>query len=126
MSSNTLQHAETAEDGDPQDQVVFFDDHSFHFGHNEENDEDVAAHRFVRAWGLRDDLLTGPGDTQLQELNCLRTDLQREMQENDECSKKVVLLESAHSGCSDRERELMDRLKDMEKERDNWRQTASE
>ncbi|GJZ59395.1 hypothetical protein Tco_0615211 [Tanacetum coccineum] len=43
------------------------------------------------------------------------------MQANSGLSKKVVLLESAHSGCSDKEREFMDRLKDMEKERDDWR-----
>ncbi|GJX80063.1 hypothetical protein Tco_0328212 [Tanacetum coccineum] len=55
----------------------------------------------------------------------LRSDLQREMQANDGLSKKFVLLDSAHSSCSDREKKLLDWLKDIEKERDDWRQIAS-
>ncbi|GKC93056.1 hypothetical protein Tco_1158498 [Tanacetum coccineum] len=47
------------------------------------------------------------------------------MQANDGLSKKLALLESVHSNFLDRERELMDRLKDVEKERDDWRQTDS-
>ncbi|GJW60601.1 hypothetical protein Tco_0109936 [Tanacetum coccineum] len=48
------------------------------------------------------------------------------MQANDGLSKKFALLENAHSLCLDKERELLDQLKDMEKERDDWRQTTSE
>ncbi|GJU59307.1 hypothetical protein Tco_1237073, partial [Tanacetum coccineum] len=58
-------------------------------------------------------------NTQLEELNCLRNDLQWEMQANGGLSKKLALLENAHSGCPDKESELMDRLKDIEKERDD-------
>ncbi|GJS73114.1 hypothetical protein Tco_0705955 [Tanacetum coccineum] len=46
------------------------------------------------------------------------------MQANDGLSKKLVLLDIVHSCCPDRERELMDIFKDMEKEKDDWRQTA--
>ncbi|GJR20140.1 putative reverse transcriptase domain-containing protein, partial [Tanacetum coccineum] len=63
-------------------------------------------------------------ETQLEELGRLQTGLQREMQTNDGQSKKLALLENAHSQCSDRERELMDSLKDIENERDDWRKTA--
>ncbi|GKC76604.1 hypothetical protein Tco_1127378 [Tanacetum coccineum] len=51
--------------------------------------------------------------------------LKREIQTNDGQSKKLALMKNAHSQCSDRERELMDSLKDMEKERDDWIKTAS-
>ncbi|GJS45414.1 hypothetical protein Tco_0595535 [Tanacetum coccineum] len=53
--------------------------------------------------------LCNRSDTQLEELSHLINDLQSEMQANDGLSKKLVLLESVHSGCPDRERELMDR-----------------
>ncbi|GJV41881.1 hypothetical protein Tco_1420321 [Tanacetum coccineum] len=64
-------------------------------------------------------------DVQLEELNRLRNNLQKEMQANSELSKQFTLLDSAHSSCEDKERELMDQLKDMDKERDDWRGTAS-
>ncbi|GJX82290.1 hypothetical protein Tco_0331771 [Tanacetum coccineum] len=113
--------------------------HSFHYVHDEENYKDAATRRFVLDWGLRDDLRICPFWVCKELVSYLATPAEdeflssfsnikvvREMQENDRLSKKVVLLESAHSGCSDRDRELMDWLKDMEKERDDWRQTASE
>ncbi|GJY10046.1 hypothetical protein Tco_0378231, partial [Tanacetum coccineum] len=64
-------------------------------------------------------------DVELEELNRLRNNLQKEMQANSELSKQFTLLDSAYSSCEDKERELMDQLKDMEKERDDWRGTAS-
>ncbi|GKC49581.1 hypothetical protein Tco_1072326 [Tanacetum coccineum] len=64
-------------------------------------------------------------EVQLKELNRLRTDCQRERQSNEGLSKNLVLLESAHAQCSGGERELTDRLKDMERERDDWIRTAS-
>ncbi|GJY41357.1 hypothetical protein Tco_0428627 [Tanacetum coccineum] len=64
--------------------------------------------------------------TQLEELNCLQNDVQREMQLKEGLSKNLTLFENAHSQCSDRERELMDMLKDIEKGREDWRQTASD
>ncbi|GJT80301.1 hypothetical protein Tco_1054643 [Tanacetum coccineum] len=70
--------------------------------------------------------LLGRGVLAQEELSRLRNDLQREMQGNDGLSKKLALLESVHSSCPDRERELMNNLKDMEKKRDVWRQTVSD
>ncbi|GJZ24425.1 hypothetical protein Tco_0561884 [Tanacetum coccineum] len=64
-------------------------------------------------------------EDQLKELNRMRTDCQGERQSNEGLSKNLVLLESAHAQCSDGERELTDRLKDMERERDDWIRTAS-
>ncbi|GJS77897.1 hypothetical protein Tco_0727778 [Tanacetum coccineum] len=65
-------------------------------------------------------------DAHLMELDRLTTDFQREMQANNGLSKELSLLDAAHFACSDRERELLDRVKDLEKERDDWRQTASD
>ncbi|GJY48349.1 hypothetical protein Tco_0438305, partial [Tanacetum coccineum] len=62
----------------------------------------------------------------LEELDRLRNDLQRAMQTHDGLSKQLSLLDSVHSSCEDKERELVDQLKEMEKERDDWRRTASE
>ncbi|GJS69098.1 hypothetical protein Tco_0701939 [Tanacetum coccineum] len=61
----------------------------------------------------------------LEELNRLRKNLQKEMQANSELSKQFTLLDSAYSSCEDKKRKLMDQLKDMEKEMDDWRGTAS-
>nr|GEV70044.1 putative reverse transcriptase domain-containing protein [Tanacetum cinerariifolium] len=56
--------------------------------------------------------LRNRSDVQLEELNRLRDDLRREMQKNDGLTKQLSLLETAHSSCPDRERELMDQLKE--------------
>ncbi|GJX84270.1 hypothetical protein Tco_0335044 [Tanacetum coccineum] len=53
---NTTQPSTQVEHGDTKDNVVFSDAHFFHFVHQEDNDEDVADHRFVPDWGFRDDL----------------------------------------------------------------------
>ncbi|GKA40796.1 hypothetical protein Tco_0733389 [Tanacetum coccineum] len=55
-----------------------------------------------------------------------RNDLQRMMQTNDGLSKQLSLIDSVHSSCEDKERELVNQLKEMEKERYDWRRTASE
>nr|GEY64078.1 hypothetical protein [Tanacetum cinerariifolium] len=65
------------------------------------------------------------GDVQLEELNHLRSDCLKERQLNDGLSKKLVLLESAHAQSFNKERELFDRLKDMEKDKDEWRHTIA-
>ncbi|GKB24035.1 hypothetical protein Tco_0863436 [Tanacetum coccineum] len=65
-------------------------------------------------------------DFQLEELNRLRNDLQKVMQTNDGLSKQISLLDSVYSSSEDKECELADQLKEMEKERDNWRRTTSE
>ncbi|GJT35301.1 hypothetical protein Tco_0925720 [Tanacetum coccineum] len=61
--------------------------------------------------------LRNRSDAHLGDLDRLRTELQREMQANDRLSKKFALLDNAHSSCLDREMELLDRLKDMERKR---------
>nr|GEV69977.1 hypothetical protein [Tanacetum cinerariifolium] len=45
--------------------------------------------------------------------------------DNEGLTNKLALVESAHSGCESQEKELMDGLKDLERERDEWRATAS-
>ncbi|GJT32669.1 golgin candidate 5 [Tanacetum coccineum] len=65
-------------------------------------------------------------DFQLEELNRLRNDLQMVMQTNDGLCKQLSLLDSVYSPSEDKERELADQLKEMEKERDDWRRTSSE
>nr|GEX87450.1 hypothetical protein [Tanacetum cinerariifolium] len=89
---------------------------SSHSVHEDDNVETSTAHPFIPEWGLWDDL---------QELNRLRNDLQRDVQSNGGLTKQLTLLEIVHAGCSSKERELMDRLKDMEKESDDGRKTAS-
>nr|GEX94248.1 hypothetical protein [Tanacetum cinerariifolium] len=51
--------------------------------------------------------LRNRSDTQLEELNRLRTDLQTQMQTNDGLSKHLVSLDGAHSSCEDKEIALM-------------------
>ncbi|GKC50733.1 hypothetical protein Tco_1073478 [Tanacetum coccineum] len=70
--------------------------------------------------------LCNRSETYLEELAHLRTSLQKEMQANVGLNKRLALLDSAHSSCSDQERELAYSLKDMEKERDDWRHTTSD
>ncbi|GKA35218.1 hypothetical protein Tco_0721709 [Tanacetum coccineum] len=53
--------------------------------------------------------LRNRSDTQLGELNRLRTELQIQMQANSRLSKQLSLLETIHSSCSDTKRELADR-----------------
>nr|GEZ37141.1 hypothetical protein [Tanacetum cinerariifolium] len=70
--------------------------------------------------------LSNRSDVQMEELNHLRSDYVRERQSNEGLSKNLVLLKSAHGKCSDRERDLSDMIKDMEREQDEWRQTSSD
>nr|GEY48906.1 hypothetical protein [Tanacetum cinerariifolium] len=70
--------------------------------------------------------LCNHNDAHLAKLDRLRMDIQKAMQANDGLPKKFTLLDTAHSVCSDRERELSNRLTDMKKERDDWQKTASE
>ncbi|GKE64101.1 hypothetical protein Tco_1518262 [Tanacetum coccineum] len=137
-------------------EVVDLSAHSFHSTHHEDTKEDVADQEFwgslsnvevvrcvyqslgqcVLSQGellkrheqLNHDYvdMCNRSDANLVELDRLRTDLQKEMQANNGLSKKFTLLDSVHSTCSERERELMDGLKDMDKERDDGRQTTSE
>ncbi|GJU00280.1 hypothetical protein Tco_1110618 [Tanacetum coccineum] len=92
-----------------EENVVFSDAHSFHSAYYEDDQEDVVIHR--RAY-------QSLGQCVLSQ-DRLRTALQREMQANNGLSKKFALLDSAHSSCSGKEMELLDRPKDMEKERHN-------
>nr|GEW01137.1 hypothetical protein [Tanacetum cinerariifolium] len=65
-------------------------------------------------------------DTDLAELECLRSGLGKVNQDKDEITKKFTLLDNAHSKCTSRERELLDMVKELERERDEWRATASD
>nr|GEW44064.1 hypothetical protein [Tanacetum cinerariifolium] len=65
-------------------------------------------------------------DVHLVELDCLRNILPSEMQANDGLNKRLALLDSAYSLCPYREIELIDKLKDIEKERDDCRHTAKD
>nr|GEY54255.1 hypothetical protein [Tanacetum cinerariifolium] len=149
-----VQPSTHAKHDDIQENVVVSDAHSIHSGHDEGNDKDTVVHRFGPCFFRackelvthlatldEEEFLSGllnvelnkeyvdlcnRSDTQLEELNRLRNDLQRILQASDGLSKKLVLLENAHSYYTHRERELMDRLKGMEIKRDEWRQIASE
>nr|GEY03686.1 hypothetical protein [Tanacetum cinerariifolium] len=46
-------------------------------------------------------------------------------QDNKGLVNKLALHEGDHSGCESKEKELMDMLKDLERERDEWRTTVS-
>ncbi|GKE65853.1 hypothetical protein Tco_1520014, partial [Tanacetum coccineum] len=62
--------------------------------------------------------LQNRNDAQLEELDRLRSGLRRTTQENDDLNERLTLLDSAHSECMSREKELLDRAKDLERERD--------
>ncbi|GKF28281.1 hypothetical protein Tco_0094623, partial [Tanacetum coccineum] len=59
------------------------------------------------------------------ELERLRVGFRNVTQDNEELNKKLALLDNAHSGCSSREKDLVDMVKELERERDEWRATAS-
>nr|GEV65067.1 hypothetical protein [Tanacetum cinerariifolium] len=64
-------------------------------------------------------------DAHFLELDHLRSSVRRSEQENEGLNNKLSLIESAHSGCGSWEKELADVMKDLERERDEWRVTAS-
>ncbi|GKA23377.1 hypothetical protein Tco_0709339 [Tanacetum coccineum] len=70
--------------------------------------------------------LRNRSDVHLVELDHLRSSLQRVTQDNKGLTNKLNLLDNAHSECSSREKELVDGVKDIERERDEWRTTASD
>ncbi|GJS23949.1 hypothetical protein Tco_0452581 [Tanacetum coccineum] len=122
--------------------------HSSQSSHPGHEDEQVN-NRYVPNWGLQNDLrvctfrayrelvshLATPAEDKFlgglsnlevisrayQTLDRLRLSLQRATQENEGLSNKLSLLDSAHSECPSREKELLERLKDLERERDEWR-----
>nr|GEY70936.1 hypothetical protein [Tanacetum cinerariifolium] len=63
-------------------------------------------------------------DIDLAELERLRSGLRKVNQDKDEITKKFTLLDNAHSECTSREKELLDMVKELERERDEWRATA--
>nr|GEW49408.1 hypothetical protein [Tanacetum cinerariifolium] len=65
-------------------------------------------------------------DTDLAELERLRSGLRKANQDKDEMTKKSTLLDNNHSECTSREKELSDMVKELEKERDEWRAIASD
>ncbi|GKE39972.1 hypothetical protein Tco_1463377, partial [Tanacetum coccineum] len=70
--------------------------------------------------------LQNHSDVHLVELDHLRSTLQRVTQDNEGLTNKLNLLDNAYSECSSREKELVDRVKDLERERDGWRATTSD
>nr|GEV68230.1 hypothetical protein [Tanacetum cinerariifolium] len=63
-------------------------------------------------------------DTDLAELERLRSGLRKANQEKDEITKKFTLLDNAYSKSTSREKELLDMVKELEREMDEWRATA--
>ncbi|GJV48674.1 hypothetical protein Tco_1438886 [Tanacetum coccineum] len=55
-SITVVQPSPHAGHGDTQEHTVFFDAHSIHSIHHEDDSESTVEHRFVLEWGLRDDL----------------------------------------------------------------------
>nr|GFC29916.1 hypothetical protein [Tanacetum cinerariifolium] len=64
-------------------------------------------------------------DAHLLELDHIRSSVRRADQDNEGMANKLDLLKSAHFGFESQEKELMDGLKDLERERDEWWVTAS-
>ncbi|GJZ88751.1 hypothetical protein Tco_0660533 [Tanacetum coccineum] len=69
--------------------------------------------------------LVNRNDANSEELDRLRLSLQWANQDNEGLSNKLSLIDSVQFECPSRERELLERLKDLERERDEWRVTAS-
>nr|GFD23195.1 hypothetical protein [Tanacetum cinerariifolium] len=63
--------------------------------------------------------LQNRNDAHLLELDHLRSSGRRTEQENEGLKNKLSLIESAHSRCGSREKELTDVVKDLERERDD-------
>ncbi|GJS14293.1 putative reverse transcriptase domain-containing protein [Tanacetum coccineum] len=59
-------------------------------------------------------------------LERLRLSLQRANQDNEGLTKKLTMLDNAHSDCPYQEKELSDKVKYLERERNEWRDTASD
>ncbi|GJV11145.1 hypothetical protein Tco_1352686 [Tanacetum coccineum] len=69
--------------------------------------------------------LANRNDAILVELDRLKVNLQRENEDNAGLTHQLSLVDNAHSECPSREKELLDMVKDLERERDEWRKTAS-
>ncbi|GKD99346.1 hypothetical protein Tco_1387330, partial [Tanacetum coccineum] len=110
------------------------DVYSFHLAHHEDTEEDITDRRFMLNWGLRDDLRICTFRACKELVSHLATPSEEEFLGNFSnvevtnigLTKELTLLDNVHSSCSEWEKELVDNLRDMEKERDDWRKTASE
>ncbi|GJW48258.1 hypothetical protein Tco_0079904 [Tanacetum coccineum] len=69
--------------------------------------------------------LANRNDAILAELDRLKVNLQRVNEDNAGLTHQLSLVDIAHSECPSQEKELLDMVKDLEKERDEWRETAS-
>ncbi|GKF42775.1 hypothetical protein Tco_0126117, partial [Tanacetum coccineum] len=69
--------------------------------------------------------LANRNDAILTELDRLKVNLQRANEDNAGLTHQLSLVDSAHSECPSREKELLDMVKYLERERDEWRETAS-
>ncbi|GKA36912.1 hypothetical protein Tco_0723477 [Tanacetum coccineum] len=98
---------------------------SSHQGHEDEpvnNRRRISRESFKR--GGRQSCLSDSGA--VPKLERLRLSLQRANQDNEGLTKKLTMLDNAHSDCPYREKELSDKVKYLERERNEWRATASD
>nr|GEX73675.1 hypothetical protein [Tanacetum cinerariifolium] len=65
-------------------------------------------------------------DTDLAELERLRSGHRKVNQDKDEITKKFTLLDNAYSESTSLEKELLDMVKELKNKRDEWRATASD
>nr|GEV42827.1 hypothetical protein [Tanacetum cinerariifolium] len=117
------------------------DAHSFHFIHEEDKDEEMDDHRYILDRGLRSDLcissyraskemisylVTPPEDKVLRSLTNNEVVRRTYQSLGQSILSQAKLLRRHEQLDRDYEGELSDRLKDMEREREKWRQTASD
>nr|GEY47586.1 hypothetical protein [Tanacetum cinerariifolium] len=105
----TVQPLAHAKRDDTQENGVFFDD----------NDENMAEHHFVPEWRLREDLRICYYKACKELISHLATPVEEEFLSD---LSNVEVVRRAYQSLGS---ELLDKLKYMEKERDEWRQTAS-
>nr|GEU31662.1 hypothetical protein [Tanacetum cinerariifolium] len=125
-------------------EVVDLSANSFHFAHHEDTEEGTIDRQLVPNLGLRDDLrlctfrackelishqATSAEESFLGNLTNVKV-VSRTYQSlgsaHNGLLKELSLLDVDHSMCPHMVRELLDRVKDLEKERDDLRQTASD
>ncbi|GJT75340.1 hypothetical protein Tco_1042065 [Tanacetum coccineum] len=94
------------------------------------NEEAFMGNKYVPDWELRNDLRVCTFRACKELISHLATPAEEEAgllkanQDNEEMTKKLTLLDNAHSECPSQEKELLDIVKEMERERDEWRATA--
>ncbi|GJU88922.1 hypothetical protein Tco_1301345 [Tanacetum coccineum] len=98
----------------PKEKFIQVDNQTKNANVSDENDEDANDHCYIPTWGRRNDLRISSYRACKEMISHLATP-----------PKNEVLSSLTNYECSKRDRELSDRLKDIERERDEWRQRAS-